>query len=130
MTEHPGGLPPNRFRITLALDAAELYGPEVDIALGGREPMVDRWELGELEPTPEQIIALARLTRMPPAYFYLGDPPMTPGWVCGRRKVDGRRCRPIDGQVVSPAAEARERAAARKGVAPPAPPAGTQAALF
>lgn len=66
---------PNPQRITLALDLCQLYGPEVDIALGGVEPMVDQWETGELTPTPEQIQLLADLTDFLPGFFYRDDPP-------------------------------------------------------
>ena len=52
-------------RITAALDAAKLWGPQVDIQLGGSEPMVDQWEAGLREPTDEQIRALAELTGVP-----------------------------------------------------------------
>ncbi|MEU4703416.1 hypothetical protein [Nonomuraea dietziae] len=61
---------PVPYRITTALDLCGLYGPEVDRALGGEEPMVDQWETGELVPTSEQIEALATLTGYPAAYFY------------------------------------------------------------
>ena len=40
------GKAPTPERITIALDYRELYGPEVDRALGGEEPMVDEWESG------------------------------------------------------------------------------------
>ena len=60
-------------RATLSLDALDLYGPEVDIACGVVEPAVDQWEAGTLIPTPEQVVALAALTRMPVEYFY--EPP-------------------------------------------------------
>lgn len=55
--------------ITIALDAADLYGPEVDRACGVVEPAVDMWEAGRLYPTWEQIVAVAELTRKTPAYF-------------------------------------------------------------
>lgn len=48
--------------ITLALDAAQLDGPEVDIACGAAEPAVDQWEAGTRYPTWEQLCALAELT--------------------------------------------------------------------
>lgn len=55
--------------ITIALDAAGLYGPEVDVACGVVEPAVDMWEAGRLYPTWEQIVALAQLTGKTSAYF-------------------------------------------------------------
>ncbi|MDF3320228.1 hypothetical protein P3G66_31950, partial [Rhodococcus sp. C3V] len=39
------------YRITRALDAAELYGPDVDIACGAQEPAVDEWEAGTRYPS-------------------------------------------------------------------------------
>lgn len=57
------------YAITRALDARGLYGPEVDVACGGAEPMVDLWEAGELYPTWEQLLALAELTGFPVAFF-------------------------------------------------------------
>jgi len=82
---------PTPQRITTALDMRELYGPEVDRALGGEEPMVDEWESGKRVPTFEQVQRLALLTDFPVRFFYL--PPMAPiegGWICGS---DG--CRPL-----------------------------------
>lgn len=76
--------PPTPERITAALDIRDLYGPEVDEALGGQEPMVDEWESGVRIPTKEQIHALARLTDFPVTFFYLPPPPPMPGVVlCG-----------------------------------------------
>jgi hypothetical protein len=57
-------------RITSALDLRMLYGPEVDHECGVEEPAVDQWEAGELYPTWEQIVALARLTDFPLKYFF------------------------------------------------------------
>lgn len=68
MTAHPGPLPVPA-RITLALDSAGLWGPQVDVDLGGVEPMVDEWEAGIRLPTPAQIDRLARLTGYPAAWF-------------------------------------------------------------
>ncbi len=53
------GKAPTPERITIALDMRELYGPEVDRALGGEEPMVDEWESGARVPDLAQIQALA-----------------------------------------------------------------------
>lgn len=88
--------PPTPERITIALDMRGLYGPEVDEALGGEEPMVDEWETGERIPTKEQVEALARLTDFPVAFFYLPPPPplsggmLSGGMLCGE---DG--CEPL-----------------------------------
>jgi transcriptional regulator with XRE-family HTH domain len=85
------GKTPTPERITQALNLRELYGPEVDEALGGEEPMVDEWESGERIPTLEQVQALAELTGFTVRYFYLPPPPaLGPGWICG---TDG--CKPL-----------------------------------
>lgn len=74
---------PTPERITMALNFCDLYGPEVDRALGGEEPMVDEWESGERMPSPEQIQALAKLTGYPVRFFYLPPPPpLGNGWIC------------------------------------------------
>lgn len=65
-------------RITTALDAMGLDGPEVDAACGAAEPDVDRWEAGELYPTWEQFKALSRLTGMAMRFFFM--PPQDLGW--------------------------------------------------
>jgi hypothetical protein len=74
---------PVPYRITTALNLMGLYGPEVDRALGGEEPMVDLWETGELVPSREQVEALAELTQYPVKFFYM---PVTipggPGVMC------------------------------------------------
>lgn len=57
------------YAITRALDSRSLYGPAVDVACGGAEPMVDLWEAGELYPTWEQLLALAELTGYPIGFF-------------------------------------------------------------
>lgn len=57
------------YRITMALDQLELYGPEVDTACGVEEPAVDMWEAGTLYPTWEQLCALATLTETYPWAF-------------------------------------------------------------
>jgi hypothetical protein len=76
--------PPTPERITAALDICGLYGPEVDEALGGQEPMVDEWESGDCVPTKEQIHAIARLTGFPVKFFYLPPPDRTsPVIICG-----------------------------------------------
>lgn len=88
-------------RITVALE--DRYGPQVDIDLGGREPMVDRWETGELQPTAAQIQLLAAYTGYPAEWFYLPVPEVA-GWVCFRRKVDGARCHHISSEPTPPPA--------------------------
>jgi hypothetical protein len=78
------GMTPTPERITMALDLRELYGPEVDQALGGEEPMVDEWESGERTPDFAQVQALAKLTDFPVRFFYMPPPPpITNGWICG-----------------------------------------------
>jgi hypothetical protein len=78
------GKTPTPERITTALDIRQLYGPEVDQALGGEEPMVDEWEAGVRVPTFEQMQRLAVLTGFPVKFFYLPAPPaLTGGWMCG-----------------------------------------------
>lgn len=54
------------YRITMALDARRLYGPEVGVACGAAEPDVDLWEAGKLYPTWEQVLLLAKLTGVTP----------------------------------------------------------------
>jgi hypothetical protein len=61
------------WRITTALNMADLYGPEVDVACGAEEPDVDRWEAGELYPTWEQLCLLAGLTGCTPRFFTMFD---------------------------------------------------------
>ncbi|MDX3661252.1 hypothetical protein PV646_28440 [Streptomyces sp. ID05-26A] len=61
------------WRITQALNAADLYGPEVDLACGAREPDVDQWEAGELYPTWEQLQLLAKLTGCTARFFTFQD---------------------------------------------------------
>jgi hypothetical protein len=73
---------PTKEKITQALDLRGLYGPEVDNALGGEEPMVDEWEAGTLTPTPDQMIALANLTQFPIEFFYIPIIEMPEPFVC------------------------------------------------
>jgi hypothetical protein len=78
------GKTPTPERITQALNLCMLYGPEVDRALGGEEPMVDEWESGALIPTLTQIQALAELTGYTVQFFYQPPPPpLGDGWICG-----------------------------------------------
>lgn len=96
------GQVPTPERITIALDFHGLYGPEVDRALGGEEPMVDEWESGERIPEFAQVQALAELTGFPVKFFYLEPPPrVTWGYAC---TTDG--CVPL-GDIPT-RAEARE----------------------
>lgn len=62
------------YRITLALDAMGLDGPEVDEACGAAEPDVDRWEAGELYPTWQQLQLLSKLTGFAVKAFFLPAP--------------------------------------------------------
>jgi hypothetical protein len=70
-------------RITLALDTAGLHGPEVDVNLGGTEPMVDDWETGKTVPTEAQIKRISIITGYPESFFSkpVDDAQMT---ICGR----------------------------------------------
>ena len=58
------------FRVTRALDEAELVGPEVDISCGAVEPAVDEWESGVRYPTFEQLLLLAENTGHDPDWFF------------------------------------------------------------
>lgn len=60
------------YRITTALNARGLYGPEVDIACGVSEPDVDLWEAGKLYPTWDQVVLLAKLTGVTPRLLCTG----------------------------------------------------------
>lgn len=96
---------PNPERITTALDAAGLWGPEVDRACGVEEPTVDLWESGELVPTREQVEALAALTGFPVAFFYRDSPPpLGPVWMCG---PGGCELVESERRVAEPVAEVR-----------------------
>ena len=78
------GQVPTPERITMALNFRDLYGPEVDQALGGEEPMVDEWESGARIPDLAQIRALAKLTGYTVRFFYMpAPPPLGGGWLCG-----------------------------------------------
>jgi hypothetical protein len=72
-------------RITLALDARGLEGPDVDVACGTWEGNpdgdVDAWELADAAPTTEQLELLAALAGYPLAWFY---EPLQPGPLGGR----------------------------------------------
>lgn len=95
---------PNPKRITMALDMANQHGPEVDEACGVREPVVDLWEAGKLEPTHDQLHALARLTGFHVMWFYKPDPePVGPMFLCRR----GGRCEVIDDRPPAPVIQLR-----------------------
>lgn len=81
--------------ITAALDMRELYGPEVDLACGVREPAVDEWEAGQRYPTWDQLEALSRLTEFPVQFFTRPyDSEITAGFLC-QRSGRGRGCHPL-----------------------------------
>lgn len=94
------GITPSR--ITMALDAGDHYGPEVDVACGGAEPMVDEWEAGLRQPTADQVERLAELTGYPVVFFTLPDPPPVVGWAC-QRSGKGKGCHRIDTRAAAPA---------------------------
>lgn len=84
-------------RITMALDARGLEGPDVDRWCGtveGSDSDVDRWELALATPTPCQITRLSILTRFPAGFFYEPIPPGPHGGgiICWR---DKRGCQTI-----------------------------------
>lgn len=85
------------WRITVALDAHALYGPEVDRACGVEEPAVDQWEAGTLYPTWDQLCALATLCQVQPWLFttHFPDTGPTRGFICDRSKRKNG-CQPID----------------------------------
>jgi hypothetical protein len=110
----PVGAPIVPARITTALDARELYGPDVDLACGTFEGHpdgdVDDWELGRAAPTRDQVRQLAALTGVPVPYFF---EPLTDAehngamWVCGRSGPNGggrRVCRQLPMVPTPPAA--------------------------
>jgi hypothetical protein len=87
---HAGKVPVPE-RITMALNLRDLYGPEVDVMLGGQEPMVDEWESGARVPDFAQVQALAELTGFPVRFFFEPPPPpLGDAWMCG---TDG--CVPV-----------------------------------
>lgn len=55
--------------ITTVLDAADLFGPEVDRSLGVVDPTVDEWEAGTRYPSWEQVLALAVLAGVTPEWL-------------------------------------------------------------
>jgi DNA-binding transcriptional regulator YiaG len=69
------------YRLTWALDAHDLYDPELSEALGAPFGLVDRWEEGLEDPTPEQAARLVKLTGHPLAWFYTPERPLEMGYV-------------------------------------------------
>lgn len=98
--------PPVPQRITDALNLAELYGPEVDRALGVEEPTVDRWEdpADPLLPTAEQVRALAKLTGFPVPFFYRPAVDIPLMFICARTGR-GKGCQVVDNRSPDPVAE-------------------------
>lgn len=95
----PPGPAPVPARITMALDAKGLYGPEVDLACGAREPDVDRWEAGTLIPTAVQLRLLAELTGQTVGFFFEPMPDLGTIWICQRSRRPGNRCKQIIGPL-------------------------------
>jgi hypothetical protein len=91
-------------RITAALNARALYGPEVDTACGVLEPAVDEWEAGTRRPTWEQLVALAALTDFPVGFFFRAPARRTgPIFLCSRTKQpSGERCTVIPPDAAAP----------------------------
>lgn len=90
---------PTPGRITAALDLRGLYGPYVDMACGGEEPMVDQWEAGTRIPSAAQVELLAALTEFPVDFFYRPESPTLGAiWMCSRKKPDRNtpRCQRIE----------------------------------
>lgn len=90
MSRHPGGRAPDPSRITHALNARQLYGPQVDAACLAAEPDVDEWEAGRRYPSPAQVEALAALTAYPLEWFYRGPLPVA-AFLCGRGRGKSAR---------------------------------------
>lgn len=134
----PTGAPIVPARITLALDARGLYGPEVDEAVGTYEGNpagdVDAWELGDATPTRDQVRLLADLCHLPVAFFYTPEDSWERDghmWICGRSGPNGggrRVCRQVPMATTPPAAEdphrARQHALDMRQRPDPSPEAG------
>ena len=79
---------PERTRITSALDARGMDGPEVDEALGvanALDTVVDAWVAGEEVPTMEEVRRLAFLTGYSVSWFFGGPLPTLEGvFICRR----------------------------------------------
>jgi len=81
------------YRITKALDANGLYGPEVDRLCEAEEPEVDEWEAGTRYPRLVQVRALADLCDVHPLWFFRtttqDDGRLTsPMFLCGPKGCD------------------------------------------
>jgi hypothetical protein len=111
----PPGAPVVPTRITTALDARGLDGPDVDEQVGtwtgNPAGDVNAWQRGEAVPSREQVRRLAELCEMPVVYFY---EPITDAerdmvvFICGRSgpKGGGRRvCHRVVGPPQPPPAE-------------------------
>lgn len=94
-------------RITMAMDLAGLYGPEVDDRCGtfhgNPDGDIDRWEQALAVPSPEQVRLMAEATGFPIPWFYAPlEPGPTPGtgpiWICWR---DRRGCQASTPDVVT-----------------------------
>jgi len=88
LTEPLPDRPPNRDRITCALDYRGMHGPEVDEALGvadALDTVVDSWEDGTATPTHDDVRRLATLTGMLPQWFYMGSLAIADVFLCGDR---------------------------------------------
>jgi len=80
------------WRITHALDARGLNGPDVDEKCGVQEPTVDNWEAGIVYPSWEQLCKLAELCGVTPALFmFRGFKPLRPGETSLRFHMDVER---------------------------------------
>ncbi len=96
-THHEPGTPVPA-RITLALNAGDHSGPDVDLAVdtweGNPDGDVDAWEAGTAVPTPEQVQLLAELTGATARWFYLPlvEGPLWSGpvFICGPRRRGGQ----------------------------------------
>lgn len=89
---------PEPSRITVALDMADLFGPEADATLGVTEPTVDLWELGDLVPTDAQLADLAARAGLLVEWFYREPITPVPWNVCYRTKKaagGGPKCQRI-----------------------------------
>lgn len=74
-------MPFQPYRLSLALDMHDLYDPELSEALGTPVGLVDRWEEGLEDPTPEHGARLVELTGHPLRWFWTTDRSAEMGWV-------------------------------------------------
>ncbi|WP_037165066.1 hypothetical protein [Rhodococcoides fascians] len=100
MVTTAGDRVPVPYRITAALDLADLHGPAVDAALEVREPTVDNWEAGTLRPSPADVERLSKLTGFAVEWFYRPAPDPFVGFLCSRGRggcelVDERPDAPV-----------------------------------